>query len=682
MNGGCVSALTICITTIRKKVTNGDIQEAQELFQALVKDGVAGLTSEPGTTDGHKGKDVLSAKAGNGEIALKAQDTGTTHTTERIPSVVMEATGSIDRLIAALQSPLPIEVGDMDIPISLEHTRSTNSPVPPDVLRLRSKFWTDEQVIPEKVTNSAEHARRTTTPVPPDVSRLRSKLWTNERVIPEISRECKSAPESKRGAPEFLPNLRCTSRSSSTCTDALSRQERTDFDGDNLSAQLDRPASAPAIPVSAKQGETSHVHIGGFIIPELVERPKSLDCIRSTDTNPSYLDFGPRMLKLAEFTPFTFDPFMGSESTSDSESDSSEGSKSSTSLESFPRTTYVRALETLPKTSPLQGTVPTNALRAFVNRGTYTGDLESLKSTSADIKEPAPFEPVFRVVEDLIINLNDGINNEVFESVIQSYKNGSFPVRASRHDNPQISMIPTSPTGSISSNDTSTSELSHTSPGTEYDWRHRIQESRPNRINFEPLEDLLEASSDSSSETSTDSPSVYPEDDPTIGPSEGSFDTPSDAPPDGPSDRSSMWAKRVSAGKVVQITSTPKLHIAIASPPPLRSHVAQKFQDFPISSANNAVALQDSLRGLLKIHFPPEATQYRQQIFTVENDRFWKPVFRKDASTRSENRTVDQIIALGYEQGVEKALYNEISEKLGRFWKRSTGGKTNKLDIR
>src|ERR1700722_12933464 len=33
MNGGCVSALTICITTICEKITNWEIRKAEEIFE-------------------------------------------------------------------------------------------------------------------------------------------------------------------------------------------------------------------------------------------------------------------------------------------------------------------------------------------------------------------------------------------------------------------------------------------------------------------------------------------------------------------------------------------------------------------------------------------------------------------------------------------------------------------------
>src|SRR5208282_5075708 len=97
---------------------------------------------------------------------------------------------------------------------------------------------------------------------------------------------------------------------------------------------------------------------------------------------------------------------------------------------------YVRALETLLKTAPPSGTVSSDSPRAVVDRRTFSGDLDNQKSTfagsrnAADVRESGPFEPVFGVVEDLIIHFKDEASNELFESVIQSYKNGTYPVRA------------------------------------------------------------------------------------------------------------------------------------------------------------------------------------------------------------------------------------------------------------
>jgi hypothetical protein len=657
MNGGSVSALTTCIAAIREKVTNGNIQEAKELFNVIAKGGAAGLVREGETVDGHKDNNALISKAMKGCISLKARETRSPSTISRIAPSVTDAADFIDQLIDSLQKPLPnlpVEGGNVNMTNSSDHTRITTTPVPPDVLRLRSRFWTDEQVIPK-----------------------------TELVAKEASRGRKLGHEGKSDNYDYLPHLRYTSTESSTYTDAIVYQGRTDFDRDNLSAEPERPASAPSSHTFAKQTEYSYSYVEGKLSHHVIKKARSVDCLCSRDVHITSLDIGPRKLKLGTFSPFTFSPLLRSEASSITDSESSDLTESSSSLDSLPGTTYIRALETLHETSSPLKTVSNDPPRAFVDRGTYTGDSNSpekvsnASSDAADLREPAPFEPIFAIVEDLIIHFKDGGSNEVLESVVQLYKNGSYPIGPlADHNVPQVPTTPTSPASLFSSNGTSLSGASHTSADTDEDWPHCVPEIDPEKTR--PSNELSDVSSESSSDISMDSPldspSVYLSDEASI------------APSDGPSNRKPLWPKKENTENAVHSILKPRLQIPVttpASPPPeLVTDAAQKIHELSDISATNAVTLQDSLRGVLKIQYPPETTHYKQHIFALENDRFWKPVFRMDARHEGERRTVDQIIALGYEDGVEKALYEEIIEQLDKFGTITTGIRASKLDIR
>lgn len=105
------------------------------------------------------------------------------------------------------------------------------------------------------------------------------------------------------------------------------------------------------------------------------------------------------------------------------------------------------------------------------------------------------------------------------------------------------------------------------------------------------------------------------------------------------------------------------------TPLPTRGN-ADRFLDFSPINAGNAISVQNSLRQLLSIHFP--AGEYSQYYYPVapEAERLWKPVFRNDerSSIGNEDRTVDQIVALGCEEGVKRDFFWQISgqiEKLG-----------------
>jgi hypothetical protein len=657
MNGGSISALTTCIVAICEEVTSGNIQEAEELFSAIAKGGVAGLLREGETVDKHKGNDALIPKTVNGEIFSKAQETRSPSTASHLAPSVTDAADFIGRLIDSLQKPLPnlpVEGGNVNMTDSAEHTRTMTTPVPPDISRLRSRFWTDQQVIPK-----------------------------TERVVKEASRGRKLGHEDERGDHDYLPHLRYTSRDSSSHTDAVMFQERRGFDRDSLATQPERPASAPSNHASTKQNEYSYSYIESKLSRHMIKKARSVDSIHARDAHVTPLDIGPRKLKLGTFSPFTFSPLLRSETSSISDSEISDLCKSSSNLDSLPGTTHARASETILESPSPPKMILIDPPHAFVDRGTYTGDSNSTekvasiaKLDSADAKEPAAFEPIFALVEDLIIHLKDGDSNEVLESVVQSYKNGSYPI--ADHSVPQVPITPTSPASIFSSNGTSLGGASHTSEDTGKDWAYSAQELDAQKIYSRPLEELSDVSSESSSVVSIDSPpyspSIYPSD-------QGSI-----APSNGLSSSKPLWPKKGHTGNTVHGILKPRLQIPVtnpaAPPPELVTDAVQKIHELSDIGATNTVALQDSFRGVLKIHYPPETTHYKQHIFALENDRFWKPVFRTDARQGGENRTVDQIIALGYEDGVEKALYKELVEQLDRLGTSSTGIRASKLDIR
>lgn len=111
---------------------------------------------------------------------------------------------------------------------------------------------------------------------------------------------------------------------------------------------------------------------------------------------------------------------------------------------------------------------------------------------------------------------------------------------------------------------------------------------------------------------------------------------------------------------------------------------ADRFLDFSHVDAGNAISVQNSLRQLLSMHFPDR--YYSQQYYPVapEAERLWKAVFSNDESSSmgNEGGTVDQIVALGCEEGVKREFFFQISgqiEKLG--CKRDGTSRSGKLNI-
>jgi hypothetical protein len=123
------------------------------------------------------------------------------------------------------------------------------------------------------------------------------------------------------------------------------------------------------------------------------------------------------------------------------------------------------------------------------------------------------------------------------------------------------------------------------------------------------------------------------------------------------------------------------------TPPPTAHGLSEKFCEFSPMNPNSVIGIQNSLRSLLNLHFPAGGNGYTQYYFPVspETERLWKPVFRNDenASIGNEGRTVDQIIALGCEEGVKKDFFAQVSgqiEKLGM--KRDGLNRSSKIDLK
>ncbi|KAF9870530.1 gastric mucin-like protein [Colletotrichum karsti] len=124
------------------------------------------------------------------------------------------------------------------------------------------------------------------------------------------------------------------------------------------------------------------------------------------------------------------------------------------------------------------------------------------------------------------------------------------------------------------------------------------------------------------------------------------------------------------------------------TPPPTVSEIEDKFHDFNTVHCQTAVAMQNSLRSVLNIYFPPKARGFSQFNFPLlpEMDGLWKPIFRDaepGGSPRKNNHRIDQILAIGSQKGVKKTFVSSITCQLEKLGTKSSGiSRTGKLDFR
>jgi hypothetical protein len=322
-------------------------------------------------------------------------------------------------------------------------------------------------------------------------------------------------------------------------------------------------------------------------------------------------------------------------------SESSRGRlQSSGKLPTFlasPTTGFVRASKTTIKKLPSFSVLRTDTkagCSVYVDRGTNT------TGESVEFEEPAdtvPFEPVFAVVEDLVIYFSYQTSNKIFDTVLQSYKDGSYPIL------PLVEEVdpPSGPAPDIEAEEPPARPASQFTSETDDDGFHRRHEFDPYADDNYPL-------------------------------------TGKQWPP---------AEKQIRANSVTQNVEPPSPTL---TPPPTTEEAggfSEKFTDFSPDNTDNVIEIQNSLRSLLAVHFPAGEEGHTQMHSSIspETDRLWKPVFGNDESSKTghESRTVDEIIAFGSEEGVNKDFFSQLSgqiEKLGN--KRDGTNRGGKVELR
>ena len=339
-------------------------------------------------------------------------------------------------------------------------------------------------------------------------------------------------------------------------------------------------------------GKALVVHVRKGSSNSSLRRSRSMDRVAEADT---FENLTPtiRRVRSAEFQRTTEKPLL----------------RRGSSWDALPRTVYVR-----------RGSRDKDIKPLYVDQGT---------NPIHEDTPAAPFEPVFPLVEDLIINFSDGIAYELFDAVIRSYKDGSYPKRPGAQSRPSV---PSSPIFS-----------------------QHFDEIRP--------QSTATVETDDEGYHSPNEVNPY-----TVALGDGQV----------------QWPKRVTSKAFPNMLSVQSPPTPATTPPPYAhsSTSFQKFVEFSPLNIKTPLGVQNSFRTLLAQRFPP-ALGYKQLLYASETDRFWKPVLRIDEGYGNEGRTVDQIIAIGYAERVNKDLFHMVSGQIERVGaKRSGLSKSATIDIR
>jgi hypothetical protein len=580
MSGGSVSARTTCIARICENITNGDVGEAETIFNEVVKDGLAGLMRRDEAVGGDiqtESNHVLGEEG-------KVEDT-----TEDPTLKAMKAADSLDLETAAPLSGKGLTLGQ-----------------------------SEDDAIGNLQNRENAHAGREKSLVHDESLIENGDLFTTQQGDAIVTTVL------------TLPSRSRALREKRTTFGTCYTPNTGDLDDHEFDQATD--GTAPSTP-AVVYGEACLVDVKSASPERPVKRTQSFGRF-NPDSKFLDLPFGPHLLKQTRSAyslrarPKTSDVMR---------------QKSYEGYQMLPRSTFVRASKTTIRKSPTTGSVRSASsstreanARVFVDRGADAVDIGVIEDH---------FRPVFPLVEDLIIHFADNKPNRLLEFVIRNYKNGRYPVIPSSLPNSEYSSPIASPISSMS-------------PSTPHSTNGLRNGLRPiSHMTTEPDDGGYVRGHDFDPYAAHDS---YPPD-------------------------IRQWPPRKILLRVENAAET------LEPPPPTTTprppSIGDKFVELPSIDSGNAINIQDSLRQTLGVHFPAGWENGFSQYYypgAPEIDRLWKPVFRNDYSTVGiEGRTVDQIIALGCEDGVKKDFFFQVSGQVERLGTKRDGlCRSGKLDIR
>ncbi|KAH6670130.1 hypothetical protein B0J14DRAFT_111888 [Halenospora varia] len=389
MNGGTVCARATCISRISEKIANGNIAEAEIIFNEIVQDGVAGLlekeeVQEETPTEYEDVKEEITAD----EIVQRPQD----------PIVkAMQDAEKLDRETAELQQEGEIH-GDSfhipeEVPIALKaELRDSVASMP--------RFQSDSGTTAERnvlFSSRGDDIKRTILTV-----RNRSSIIGPRHILGR----------------RYSINSTYDARLSYIAAITHQAGMMDDYDADFDDTFLSRPPSPGAV-----YGEACLVDVQTALPEKEVKRGKSFD--RFYPSNSRIQERASKQTPHLRHTTSALN--LGGRPASTIET-------SDRGFTKLPRRAFIKASEMTIKRSPTSARSSSSSTASgqismqhgYVDRGTDAIYDFAVKEPADDTE--VEFVPVFPLVEDFVIHFSNTKQNAVLESVIRSYKNATYPI--------------------------------------------------------------------------------------------------------------------------------------------------------------------------------------------------------------------------------------------------------------
>lgn len=276
---------------------------------------------------------------------------------------------------------------------------------------------------------------------------------------------------------------------------------------------------------------------------------------------------------------------------------------------------------------------PTHA--TYIDRGT---DADLTEDTTEHIAS------VFPVMEDLVVYFKEEVLDVILDKMIKGFKDGTYPILSQSTDSSETDTVndrlPKTPRSSSSCDGEVILHARASEDGT-------VVSSSINGDAYDPF-----AYNDYSSWSPTKTSSIH-----TFG---------------------------VGTPRVRKIEAPPTAEKTPAQSDHDKDH---KLHEFAISSKETPVTTQNSLRTVLNAYFPPvmDDDQQFQFSFLPELEGLWKPIFREaePGSPRTSNHRMDQILAIGSQQGVDREYSSKIIGLLSKLGFKDSGmNRSGRLDFR
>ncbi|KAI1461137.1 hypothetical protein F4805DRAFT_465207 [Annulohypoxylon moriforme] len=629
MNGGTASAQMECVSDISEYITDGDFTKSERIFTKLVRNGIAGLSKRRKTSWNFKSSQIGVV---NRQPNLIDREVANDPVSE-----AMRAAEALDLQTAFLQTSTEVDL------TTGPRRRSSSTPI-------------------YRVVDDYQNA----TPFYIFGARKWQKRNSFDPVLPQTPRRSHTTREHRR-------NSRRTLHSAGSRVNELKSQPNSPF---QIAEETSRKPLSPAtidvsfdsIPDTPAICEAMVVDVRHSVSTTSHKKTKSVDriyssAVRSQDILLCSFPQPPRSRPTSMIGSPTC---QGTPTTPLPRSPLSPRSPRSKFTTDIPRPTFSTPKRSMVRRNPPSPLkldkarrplsyvdVGTSTTSSYVDRATTTEpepELTILISPEADMEDSSsidlddsfeldpdvPHETVLPMVENLVILFKAEQPDRRLEATIQAFREGKYPISSSSNEI------------EVEKNPDQTGNLSPRS----------IPLVDRKRISFVKH---VEVSPACHLDPDEYDPFAY-----------GKY----------------SCASHGLSPKHDRHNHRPTTPPTPATTPPLATRKSQKcFHDFTTANCRTAVGMQNSLRSILNIYFPPEDMGYHQFNFPLlpELSSLWKPVFRESDSGTviHRKRKVDLIVAIGAQQGVDKDFLAAISGSLEKLGTKPNGvTRSGRLDLR